>query len=867
MHGGQALPLGVLSLALSLVRVNSAGDDCPLLAPKSFSVRAVRKQEGEWTADIFFRQWPSAYTILLHWDEPTTLLTANHAQIVGFSGTNSLFTTITADERGPDDGTARLMLHMKGLHPTTPAIECYSNQPEEGDSSKASKGGSISNDKESEATNDFGTTSEPSLPVHGGSDESSAHSYDSDISQSDRTSDHVDPDDTASEGENLADETRDGNNSQNCATEDSAQLELVWSLGMESVVHEADCSAIDLEMSSALRLCHADDKLSLQWLHPDVSQWQTLEESVSPSQPRIHIDGLDAASVYYFRLSLLLSGAASEIVGPATPPLLVDGSSLLHLATEAHLQPVPTSSSSIEIPWLSSVCRPGLKFKVQATRVAEEDGIDDADTEGESAHVVADEEVELGAGSLIVQRLRCPHGCRLQVEPIGLQGWTLPATSTRKVTTPRLPPFPRSACRLEARMRYSMQQDIMTENEEALGSFLASDLADALGVSSQQVRLVEQRLDGRYIIFDLLSRSADEQAAQLLCDLFGDAVFWPSSAQRPSSCTELPQQQSEVCKAAAGLSAGKISSHIDPAGDVIQLLTDGNERSLREWLRDSNRSRQERSTSRPPPSSVPPDRAPLSGIATKSPGKHTSLPPVERAETVRVPVIGVVLVIFLIAIGAYFMCRKRPDYGGFKPVASVEGAFGSEEDETAMHPPHFLRQRFDGILQTLGIRTREHSDELECGRVDTDNEGRQFMLVNSKGWVMGPPGERPLRTQQVSFETVEGACFKSECYIYPSDNVSTIEARLRVIGEKVLPSMRITALSIQYYFPELKRMVEVEHSTTLDELLHAKASEWRVLIIGVPSLIANRAKDTDKASGNSELTAYASRQLLGVQSF
>ena len=70
-------------------------------------------------------------------------------------------------------------------------------------------------------------------------------------------------------------------------------------------------------------------------------------------------------------------------------------------------------------------------------------------------------------------------------------------------------------------------------------------------------------------------------------------------------------------------------------------------------------------------------------------------------------------------------------------------------------------------------------------------------------------GKAVLLRQRVSFETVEGLCARRECKIYQSDSLAAIEARLCRLGASALPSMRVTAVSIQFYDRERKEIVEV----------------------------------------------------------
>ena len=120
----------MLLLALVPHVAQLAQQTCALADPP-FRVRAVRKREGIWTADVFLRStWLPGANVSLRWSSvaPPTASTrglvhhANHANITKRYTDGVDF---TLHETGPADGTPRVMVHLHGVTPTVPrAVTC-----------------------------------------------------------------------------------------------------------------------------------------------------------------------------------------------------------------------------------------------------------------------------------------------------------------------------------------------------------------------------------------------------------------------------------------------------------------------------------------------------------------------------------------------------------------------------------------------------------------------------------------------------------------------------------------------------------------------------------------------------------------------
>ena len=169
------------------------------------------------------------------------------------------------------------------------------------------------------------------------------------------------------------------------------------------------------------------------------------------------------------------------------------------------------------------------------------------------------------------------------------------------------------------------------------------------------------------------------------------------------------------------------------------------------------------------------------------------------------------------------------------------GDNGEEVTAPQLAPPLTFRHLRIAIAQRLGLRAVPgagegaepgiYSVDYDAGPADSgddelDDYGDAATVIVSCAQAGGtarsggatvpkPTGEPVLLRQRVSFETVEGLSARRECEIYGSDTVTAIESRLRSLGASALPTMRVTAVSIQFYDRDRKEVVEVG-SASLD---------------------------------------------------
>mmetsp|Transcript_4087 Transcript_4087/g.6772 ORF Transcript_4087/g.6772 Transcript_4087/m.6772 type:complete len:267 (-) Transcript_4087:195-995(-) len=100
---------------------------CELLDPdEPFAVRAVHTHDDKWTGDIFFTRWPAGSVLELRWPKATTVLQVNHCDVLELF---PIGVRVAVQDTGPDDGAFRVMIHVQGQQPSTPAITCYTASP------------------------------------------------------------------------------------------------------------------------------------------------------------------------------------------------------------------------------------------------------------------------------------------------------------------------------------------------------------------------------------------------------------------------------------------------------------------------------------------------------------------------------------------------------------------------------------------------------------------------------------------------------------------------------------------------------------------------------------------------------------------
>ena len=449
MRGSIAALLALLVLCGSPV---DAIDGCPYLASVPFRPRAVRQAEHIWTGDLFLTSWQPGLMISLSWHQSAQVLQVNHADITEMRAHG---VTIRLQASGPDD-EARVMLHLAGESPTIPShVTCHLSTTAAIQAPTALAMPSATPPTTPTATRPLPVPARP-VPaalsgVHAHTDTSTTPS--------------------ASSSSTLFESTvlsADGGMSGDapCASAFSdLRLEQLSSGAAVDVgtTISLGCDEIALRLPR-LRLCQPTDHLSLLWIPPASSLWAPLHETLPSGQSLVMLDNLSPNGAYLFRLRLTRASTdptdASDAItlGPEVGPILVDGAPLTTLMAAASptatsgaspLVPRASSSSSIRMPWpMQSPCRPHLRYSVTA-RPAH--SVTSAGSVAWQLKVPA-ADVSVDRGELVVERLRCPTGCRLAIAPLGVTGFSPLARLTSSVTTAPLTPIPPNGCRLEIRL-------------------------------------------------------------------------------------------------------------------------------------------------------------------------------------------------------------------------------------------------------------------------------------------------------------------------------------------------------------------------------------------------------------------------------
>ena len=107
-------------------------------------------------------------------------------------------------------------------------------------------------------------------------------------------------------------------------------------------------------------------------------------------------------------------------------------------------------------------------------------------------------------------RLACPSGCEFKVQALHIEGWVFASVASRVVSTPLLPQAPRGAIRLEVQL--DAGAPAAAGGVAMLGALFIRELAAALHEPEDRLHLVELRLDGQYVIFDVLPLSGTKAA-------------------------------------------------------------------------------------------------------------------------------------------------------------------------------------------------------------------------------------------------------------------------------------------------------------------------------------------------------------------
>ena len=842
--------MAVLLALLTLLRASAATRDCPLLADDERAFRVTRVGAEEWEAEVGFMRWEPKALVRILWPRAVEVASVSAAHVVETVANGA---TIVLDggnvaiaggvEGRPGSGSVVLVVKREpGSQPSTPAISCNI-----GDGLR----------DEVHMSSLFGLSPPPPPPQERGALQ-------------------------------LAHATKDG--CVRSATLVASDLRL----SSRAVLASGDdgCSALELQLQPALMapLCEPRDELALEWLVDGA--WQRLHDVASDAgwqqaaqaaqaaavegvgagggasrrDPPLRasaagallLHGLSASTVYAFRLRLTRaaddgsfdapeSGAASTF-GPSTGETIIDGGSLMSLLGAEPLHAVASSSSSLQMPWQGSACRPHAAYRVAVVR------------SGDPTLIVPNAEIDLDGGALTLKRTRCPGaGCELRLTPLGLRGLPLPSRTTPRVTTPRLAALPPNGCRLE--LRFGPGRPRLPA--DAIEAPLARDVAAAIAAGARargpsavearsmtpgQLRVVEARLQGEYVIFDLLSHRRDSASTQSLCDALAAAM--PAAGL----CRGAGTHGASGCAAFASscLGRGEITRHVDLSGGLVQLVGDGaggggeTEVQMTGWLvvealmghvaAGSSEGGDATMRSQGVVSYVPTASGGAAGGADASP--LAGAPP-SRRSVLAVLVIEA-LVLLLLPLGAIALARRSKARHGVLRVELMRADVLEMIDDTACG-----RALLDRLAVRSETRSANDDDDYDDERGAWYGEGgyggegtlAAATELGTDGW--------PCAKQQVELETSAGVRATCEVPLYDHDTLAAVEARLRHHGTKALgPALsggaadggrvpiEMGPLSIQYWDAETQKLCVADERTRVSHM-RSNVHKWRVLVLGV----------------------------------
>ena len=252
-------------------------------------------------------------------------------------------------------------------------------------------------------------------------------------------------------------------------------------------------------------------------------------------------------------------------------------------------------------------CRPHLTYAVTARLSHSLPSTSITQKTGTWERKVASSDITVANGELVVERLRCPAGCRLAISPLGLAAFNPLPRLTLALYTPPLSPIPPNGCRMELRLsaygsaisNKARSQAIENRPSHAqLQDALAHDICPALNDCEEEdrVRLVESRYrsdgsNGLYVIFDMLARSTIGDTENILCKAFAAAtspkcllVGETSPTNDAFGITQAAGVEEETCSVTSALFERPLLRHFVPSGGVVQLLTNGTEVQMAPWL-------------------------------------------------------------------------------------------------------------------------------------------------------------------------------------------------------------------------------------------------------------------------------------------
>jgi hypothetical protein len=186
----------------------------------------------------------------------------------------------------------------------------------------------------------------------------------------------------------------------------------------------------------------------------------------------------------------------------------------------------------------------------------------------------------LQGNSVALKQLACPGGCEFKLQPLHIDGWQFLSAASAVAATPSLRPPSPAAIRLQLRLSSRSTDDAIL-----LGALFVADLAAALGVSEARLGLVETRLRGEFIVFDLLPNGAEAAAAA--ASRAAAALASPAERAAAAAAAEAGYETGDgdepaaflrrllLCLVADGgsrLYSGDVTRAVDATAGVLQLL-------------------------------------------------------------------------------------------------------------------------------------------------------------------------------------------------------------------------------------------------------------------------------------------------------
>ena len=307
----------------------------------------------------------------------------------------------------------------------------------------------------------------------------------------------------------------------------------------------------------ALPDCHGTDFQSLEISEAEISNaagggdwsaWRVVVPRLTERRADIAVS--DARRAYRLRVTL---HAEVSVSGLPSPPMLVDGPASV-LGSEVwpaltprpmpgttsapsaatfvpRVRPLGSAGFAVAMPSPLSPCQADVKWRL----LWHEPRVAPIEDEGEHQGSVALERTS--SDMLVAPSLRCPRQCTFRLVPATLAGWTTPSAETPPIGSPPLHHvMQHPAVVLEIRLTHvGSSAPPMAEggisssaapstHERELESLLRAELGLAGDSSSASaLRLLEARLDGEFLTFEVASSHAHVVVSKLLAFLSGES--------------------------------------------------------------------------------------------------------------------------------------------------------------------------------------------------------------------------------------------------------------------------------------------------------------------------------------------------------